>query len=58
MAPEELRIDAATALGSIAKSSDMDTVAALEALVDKQSKASRGLKMAANQALRKIKNNK
>ena len=57
MAPEELRIDAATALGSIAKASDADTVAALEALVEKQSKAPRGLKMAANQALRKIRSN-
>jgi HEAT repeat protein len=57
MAPEDLRIEAATALGSLAKASDTDTVAALEALGDKKSKAPRGLKMAANMALRKIKNN-
>jgi HEAT repeat protein len=58
MAPEELRVDAATALGSLAKASDTEAVATLEALGGQQSKAPRGLKMAANMALRKIRNNK
>jgi HEAT repeat protein len=52
--PDDLRITAATGLGSLATPGDKDAIAALESLVDKQSKASRDLKRAANQALRKI----
>lgn len=52
--PLELRTDAAVALGSIAKSSDTATVAALTALTEKKAKTPRGLRQAANQALRKI----
>jgi HEAT repeat protein len=57
MAPEDLRVDAANVLGSLAKPSDKEAISALEALGDKKSKAPRGLKQAANMALRKIKNN-
>jgi hypothetical protein len=56
--PDDLRIAAATALGSLAAPGDKDAIAALESLVDKQSKAPRELKQAANQALRKIRRNK
>jgi hypothetical protein len=53
-----LRIDAATALGIIAKPSDKDTITTLQSLTDKKSKAPRGLKMAANASLKKIKSGK
>jgi HEAT repeat protein len=58
MAPEDLRVDAATALGTLAKSSDKETIETLEALTEKKAKTPRGLKQAANTALKKIKNNK
>jgi HEAT repeat protein len=58
MAPEDLRVDAAVALGYLAKPSDKGTMETLATLTDKQSKAPRNLRMAANQTLRKIKNNK
>ncbi len=58
MAPEDLRVDAATALGSLANSSDKETIETLEALTEKKAKTPRGLKQAANTALKKIKNNK
>ena len=58
MAPEDLRVDAATALGSLAKSSDKEVVETLEALTEKKAKTPRGVRMAANAALKKIKNNK
>jgi HEAT repeat protein len=58
MVPEDLRVDAATALGSLAQPDDKDAIATLEALVGKKSKAPRGVKMAANMALRKIRSNK
>lgn len=58
MAPEDLRIDAANALGALATAADKDTIEALEALTDKKAKAPRGLKQAANQSLRKIKQKK
>lgn len=57
-APNDLRAAAATALGSLAKASDTDTVQTLESLTDKKAKAPRELKQAANQALRKIRRNK
>jgi HEAT repeat protein len=56
--PNDLRTDAATALGSLAKADDTDAIETLSALMDKKSKAPRELKQAANQALRKIRRNK
>jgi HEAT repeat protein len=56
-APDDLRIDAATALGALATTEDKDAVEVLQALADKKSKAPRGLKQAANMALRKIRGN-
>jgi HEAT repeat protein len=56
-APEDLRIDAATALGTLATADDKETIETLQALLDKKSKAPRGLKQAANMALRKIRTN-
>ena len=56
-APEDLRIDAATALGSLAVPGDKETIEALKALTDKKAKTPRGLKQAANMALRKIAKN-
>jgi HEAT repeat protein len=53
-APEDLRVDAANALGTIATPDDKETVEALQSLADKKSKASGNLKRAANMALRKI----
>jgi HEAT repeat protein len=58
MAPEDLRTDAATALGTLAKASDKDTIETLEALTEKKAKTPRGLRQAANSALKKIRNNK
>jgi HEAT repeat protein len=57
-APEDVRVAAAVALGSLATSSDKETIKALESLTDKKSKAPRDLRMSANQALRKIRQNK
>jgi HEAT repeat protein len=57
-APDDLRVAAATALGSLASSDDTETVRALQALTDKKAKVSRELKQAANQALRKIRRGK
>jgi HEAT repeat protein len=57
MTPEDLRIDAATALGSLATPGDKDTLDTLQALTDKKAKTPRGLKQAANMALRKIPKN-
>lgn len=57
-APNDLRVAAATALGSLARPGDKDAIAALESLTGKQVKAPRELKQAANQALRKIRRNK
>ncbi len=57
-APDDVRVAAATALGSLAAPGDKEAVAALEALTGKTSKAPRELKQAANQALRKIRRNK
>jgi HEAT repeat protein len=56
--PEDFRIPAAIALGSLAKASDTQTIAALEAFTAKKAKAPRPLKQAANQALQKIRRNK
>jgi HEAT repeat protein len=56
--PDDLRVAAATALGSLAVGSDTETIKTLESLTDKKSKAPRELKQAANQALRKIRRNK
>lgn len=58
VAPEDLRVAAAVALGSLAARSDSETVKTLESLTDKKSKAPRDLRQAANQALRKIRQNK
>lgn len=58
MAPDDLRVSAAIALGSLANASDGDTIKTLESLTDKKAKAPRDLKQAANQALRKIRKNK
>jgi HEAT repeat protein len=55
--PEDLRIDAATALGTLATADDTQVIEALQALLDKKSKAPRGVKQAANMALRKIRSN-
>ena len=55
--PEDLRIDAATALGTLATADDKEAIQTLQALSDKKSKAPRGLKQAANMALRKIGSN-
>jgi|GEM_PF-1120117 HEAT repeat protein len=57
-APDDLRVAAATALGSLATGSDKDTIKVLEMLTEKQAKVSRELRQAANQALRKIRRNK
>jgi HEAT repeat protein len=57
MAPEDLRTAAATALGSLAKSSDTDVIETLTALTDKKAKTPRDLRQAANTALRKIRRN-
>jgi uncharacterized protein (UPF0147 family) len=56
--PEDLRIDATTALGSLATPEDKATVEALQALTDKKAKTPRGLRQAANMALRNIAKNK
>lgn len=56
--PDDLRIAAATALGSLAAPGDKEVIAALEALIGPKVKAPRELKQAANQALRKIRRNK
>jgi HEAT repeat protein len=58
VAPDDLRVSAAMALGSLAKAEDTNTIETLESLMDKKSKAPRDLKQAANQALRKIRRNK
>ena len=56
--PEDLRVSAAVALGSLAARSDTETIKALESLTDKKAKTPRDLRQAANQALRKIRKNK
>ena len=56
--PIDLRVPAAIALGSLAKASDTETVAALEAFTAKKAKAPGDLKRAANQALQKIRRKK
>jgi HEAT repeat protein len=56
-APNDVRVSAAIALGSLANSSDKETIKALESLTDKKSKAPRELRQSANQALRKIRQN-
>ena len=58
MDPESVRVDAANALGSLAKSSDTDAVETLSALTDKKAKTPRDLRQAANMALRKIRRSK
>jgi HEAT repeat protein len=58
MAPGDLRVSAAVALGSLANASDTETLTMLQSFTDKKSKAPRELKQAANQALRKIRKNK
>lgn len=56
--PNDLRVPAANALGSLAKASDTDTLETLESFTGKKAKAPRELKQAANQAMRKIRKNK
>jgi HEAT repeat protein len=58
MAPEDLRIDAATALGALATADDKDAIETLKALTDKKAKTPRGLRQAAQMSLRKIGKNK
>ncbi len=58
VAPEDLRIEAATALGTLAKPGDKAAVETLRALTEKKAKTPRGLKQAANMALRNIQKNK
>jgi HEAT repeat protein len=58
VAPDDLRVSAAVALGSLANAGDSDTIKTLESFTDKKAKAPRDLKQAANQALRKIRKNK
>lgn len=55
--PEDLRIDAATALGTLATAEDTEVIETLQGVLDKKSKAPRGVKQAANMALRKIRSN-
>lgn len=57
-APDDLRVAAVTALGSLATNDDKETIKILEAFTGKKSKAPRDLKQAANQALRKIRRTK
>jgi HEAT repeat protein len=57
-APNDVRVAAATALGSLAVRSDTETIKTLESLTGNKVKAPRDLKQAANQALRKIRRNK
>jgi PBS lyase HEAT-like repeat len=54
--PDELRVDAADALGALATVEDKEAIDTLTALTDKKQK-NRALKMAANAALRKIRSN-
>jgi HEAT repeat protein len=56
-APEDLRIEAANALSVLATAEDKETIATLQALMDKKAKTPRGLRQAANMALRKIQSN-
>lgn len=58
MVPEDLRVDAAEALGALATADDKDTIETLKELTDKQAKTPRNLKQAASNALRKIERNK
>ncbi len=55
--PDDLRMNAVVALGSLATPSDMEAIKTLEALTDKKAKAPRELRQAANQSLRKIRQN-
>jgi HEAT repeat protein len=57
-APDELRIAATVALGSLAMQSDTQTIKTLESLADKMAKVPSELRQAANQSLRKIRQNK
>ncbi|HTU17230.1 MAG TPA: HEAT repeat domain-containing protein [Gemmataceae bacterium] len=57
-APEDLRVAAANALGSLATRNDKETIKILEALTDKKAKTPRDLRQAANQSLRTIRKNK
>lgn len=57
-APDDLRVAAAVALGSLAQASDSQTIKTLESLADKKSKAPRELRQAANQSLRKLRHSK
>lgn len=58
LAPDDLRVAAATALGSLALPSDAQTIKTLESLTGKKAIAPRDLKQAANQAVRKIRRSK
>jgi HEAT repeat protein len=58
MVPEDLRVAAATALGSLATPDDTDTIETLSALTDKKAKTPRDLRQAANMALRKVRKSK
>jgi HEAT repeat protein len=58
VAPEDLRVAAATALGSLATSDDTDTIETLSALTAKEAKTPRDLRQAANMALRKVRKSK
>jgi HEAT repeat protein len=58
MAPDDLRVNAATALGSLATPDDKDAIETLKALGDKKAKAPRDLKQAAKTALNQIRRNK
>ena len=53
-APEDLRVEAASALAELATSDDKETIQTLEALTGKMAKTPRNLRQAANMALRKI----
>ena len=58
MVPEDLRVAAATALGSLATSDDTDTIETLSALTAKEAKTPRDLRQAADTALRKVRKSK
>ena len=56
--PDDLRLDAITALGTIATPEDKETIQTLQALTDKKAKGvRREIRQAANTALSKIQNN-
>ncbi|MGH7225278.1 MAG: HEAT repeat domain-containing protein [Gemmataceae bacterium] len=58
MAPNDVRVNAANALGTLAAANDKEVIDALEALTGKKVKAPRELKQAAKSALQQIRRKK